>query len=52
MKCPNCGEETEGRNHNGRGLRCTFCWALLPEPVKVEPPKPKRTHRPAAKSAK
>lgn len=29
MKCPNCGEQTEGINHNGRGLRCTACWVLL-----------------------
>ena len=38
MICPFCGEETEGRNHNNRGLRCTFCWypltvALVPAPV-------------------
>jgi len=31
MKCPTCGEQTEGVDHNDRGLRCTFCWALLPD---------------------
>ena len=32
MKCPECGKQTKGRDHNNRGLRCTFCWARLPEP--------------------
>lgn len=32
MICPTCGAETQGRDHNGRGLRCTSCWALLPDP--------------------
>jgi hypothetical protein len=32
MICPNCSQETEGRNHNGRGWRCTHCWAALPTP--------------------
>lgn len=35
MICPECGEQTEGRNHNGRGLRCTACWELLPRRVAV-----------------
>ena len=38
MRCPTCGKQTKGRDHNKRGLRCTFCWALLPD----VPPKPKR----------
>jgi len=33
MICPICHSETEGNDHNGRGLRCTFCWELLPAPV-------------------
>jgi len=46
MKCPVCGEQTKGIDHNGRGLRCTACWELLPEPepapeVVVVPEKPK-----------
>jgi len=40
MKCPVCSEQTTGTNHNGRGLRCTFCWALLPVVVDVTTPKP------------
>ena len=31
MKCPTCGRQTKGRDHNKRGLRCTFCWARLPD---------------------
>jgi hypothetical protein len=27
--CPECGNQTEGNNRNGRGLRCTFCLAVL-----------------------
>ena len=49
MKCPACKKETEGRNHNKRGLRCTFCWARLPDELYEQPglpaqvrPKPKR----------
>ena len=30
MICRYCGADTEGRDHNGRGLRCTHCWATLP----------------------
>lgn len=45
MKCPTCGEQTEGRNHNKRGLRCTCCWALLPN----ELPKPRRRRKARAK---
>ena len=46
MKCPTCGEDTTGIDHNGRGLRCTACWALLPTPepapeVVAVPEKPK-----------
>ena len=62
MKCPTCGEKTEGRNHNGRGLRCTFCWALLPDEsdppemptFEPESPEPKRVRKrkPAAKSGR
>lgn len=44
MKCPECGKQTEGRDHNKRGLRCTSCWALLPD--MPEPPKPKRRRKP------
>jgi hypothetical protein len=44
MKCPECSKETQGANHNNRGVRCTFCWVILPlskpEPV-PEPPDPK-----------
>lgn len=39
MICPACGRETDGVNHNRRGLRCGMCWALLPLPVQVEPEK-------------
>ena len=60
MKCPTCGKQTEGRNHNKRGLRCTCCWALLPDEVlekrtfdsetpAVEASKPKRRRKPASK---
>ncbi len=28
--CPECGKQTEGVNHNGRGPRCAWCWARLP----------------------
>jgi len=57
MKCPTCGKQTEGRDHNHRGLRCTSCWALLPDkpdPPEVltfepEPPKPRRKAGPAKK---
>ena len=52
MKCPECGEDTKGIDHNGRGLRCTACWELLPEPepapevvVVPEKPKPKTRRR-------
>lgn len=31
MKCPTCGKETKGVDHNKRGLRCTSCWARLPD---------------------
>jgi len=45
MKCPVCGEQTKGIDHNGRGLRCTFCWARLPVPEPASrvavPEKPK-----------
>ena len=37
MKCPVCGEQTKGIDHNGRGLRCTACWALLPVEAPPEP---------------
>ena len=40
MKCPVCGEQTTGIDHNGRGLRCTFCWALLPAVVDAKTPEP------------
>lgn len=33
MICPTCKIETDGVNHNNRGLRCTACWALLPVPT-------------------
>lgn len=35
--CPGCGKQTEGVNHNGRGLRCTFCFARLIEPGQGDP---------------
>ena len=44
MKCLECGKQTKGRDHNKRGLRCTFCWALLPGKA----PKPKRKQKPQA----
>ena len=34
--CPQCGKQTEGVNHNNRGLRCTFCFARLIEPGQGE----------------
>jgi hypothetical protein len=34
--CPHCGKQTEGVNHNGRGLRCTFCFGRLIEPGQGE----------------
>ena len=40
MKCPVCGEQTTGIDHNGRGLRCTACWALLPVVVDAKTPEP------------
>ena len=40
MKCPVCGEQTMGIDHNGRGLRCTACWALLPVVVDAKTPEP------------
>lgn len=33
ITCPTCGKQTEGVNHNGRGWRCTFCFARIPEPA-------------------
>ncbi len=48
MKCPECGKETVGRNHNNRGLRCTFCWALLPDEIEQAKPKPKAKAKPAS----
>jgi len=44
MKCPACGKQTEGRDHNKRGLRCTFCWARVPDEL-PEPPKPRRRRK-------
>lgn len=32
MICPICKAETDGVNHNNRGLRCTACWERLPDP--------------------
>lgn len=56
MICPHCKNETRGRDHNGRGVTCTFCMGRLalthPEPemvvIKEEPvmAKPKRKGRP------
>jgi len=46
MKCPTCGKQTKGVDHNQRGLRCTSCWALLPD----EPPKPAQRRKRAAKT--
>ena len=37
MKCPICKQQTSGIDHNGRGLRCTSCWALLPAEPEPEP---------------
>lgn len=34
--CPACGKQTEGVNHNNRGLRCTFCFGRLIEPGQGE----------------
>lgn len=45
MKCPTCGKQTKGVNHNKRGLRCTSCWALLPEP-KRKPRQKQEKHLP------
>ena len=28
--CEACQREGEPVNHNGRGLRCPYCWELLP----------------------
>lgn len=35
MKCQACGRDAKGVNHNGRGPRCEYCWALLPPPAQV-----------------
>lgn len=40
MQCPECGEDTKGRDHNGRGLRCTACWTKLPDVEDAKTPKP------------
>ena len=50
MKCPTCGEQTKGRDHNKRGLRCTVCWARLPDKP-PELPKPKRRRKTSAEVA-
>lgn len=53
MKCPHCGEQSEGRNANNRYIRCTHCNGILPVPVSswkaqqqlsqsVEPESPKK----------
>jgi len=47
MICPFCQAETDGVNHNNRGLRCTACWALLPS--MPEPTPIKRTRKPRKK---
>lgn len=41
MKCPTCGKQTKGVDHNQRGLRCTSCWERLPD----APPKPRRKQK-------
>lgn len=46
MKCPTCGKQTKGRDHNNRGLRCTFCWARLPDDASLEPPQPPKLPKP------
>jgi hypothetical protein len=42
--CPECGKQTEGINHNERGLRCTNCFSLLPahaeDSTVQKPPRP------------
>lgn len=56
MICLTCGRETDGVNHNRRGLRCTMCWALLPlttpepevEQVKAVSPEPVKRGRKSA----
>ena len=32
MICPFCNTETDGVNHNDRGLKCPACWYPLPTP--------------------
>lgn len=41
MKCPECGRQAKGANHNKRGRRCEWCWERLPD----EPPKLKRRRK-------
>lgn len=36
ITCPNCGEQTEGVNHNDRGWRCTNCFTRLPAKLEAE----------------
>lgn len=37
MDCPDCKRWVNGINHNGRGLRCEYCWAELPKPAPITP---------------
>lgn len=48
-KCNTCGKTGEARNHNGRGLKCTFCWSDNLTAAKSTPnPKPAKTTPPPA----
>lgn len=51
MICPTCNQETEGRNLNGRGLRCTLCGARVvkPESVPAETVEPAPEEKPKRK---
>lgn len=46
MFCPVCQKETETRNHNGRGHRCTVCWS----PVRYGEQAPAATDTPSGAS--
>lgn len=50
MKCPTCGKQTKGIDHNRRGLRCTFCWARLPDELPKPKPKARAKPKPKAKA--
>lgn len=52
MICPACKNETEGIDHNKRGLRCTFCWERLPAPDEAVAPEADAPDEAVKKTAK